>query len=120
MPAIEVRPFRRPDRDQLAALVNAHAAAVVPGAGVSVATVLSHLERQPGETIVDPWVAERVTLVAEQHHAVVAAAHLLRYFADERAGTSSGGPGTSTGCCSGPRRRPGTRTGLTPLTPRRC
>jgi hypothetical protein len=34
--------------------------------------------RQPGETIVGPWVAERVTLVAEQHHAVVAAAH-LRY-----------------------------------------
>ena len=93
MPTIEVRPFRRPDRDQLAALVNAHAAAVVPGAGVSVATVLSHLERQPGETIVDPWVAERATLVAEQHHAVVAAAHLLRYFADERAGTSYRGSG---------------------------
>lgn len=93
MPAIEVRPFRRPDRDQLAALVNAHAAAVVPGAGVSVATVLSHLERQRGETIVDPWVAERVTLVAEQHHAVVAAAYLLRYFADERAGASYRGSG---------------------------
>jgi hypothetical protein len=68
MPAIEIRPFRCPDRDQLAALVNAHAAAVVPGAGVSVATVLSHLELQPGETIVDPWLAEPVTLVAEQHH----------------------------------------------------
>src|SRR5580700_4288292 len=107
MPTVEVRPFRRPDRDQLAALVNAHAGAVVPGAGVSVATVLSHLERQPGQTIVDPWVAQRLTLVAEQQHAVVAAAHLLRYYADERAGTS-------TGCCSGPRRRPGTRTGLTP------
>ena len=93
MPTIEVRPFRRPDRDQLAALVNAHAAAVVPGAGVSVATVLSHLERQPGETIVDPWVAERATLVAEQDHAVVAAAHLLRYFADERAGMSYRGSG---------------------------
>lgn len=31
MPAIEVRPFRRRDRDQLTQLVNAHAAAVVPG-----------------------------------------------------------------------------------------
>jgi GNAT superfamily N-acetyltransferase len=93
MSTIEVRPFRRPDRDQLAALVNAHAAAVVPGAGVSVATVLSHLERQPGETIVDPWVAQRVTLVAEQQHAVVAAAHLLRYYDDERAGTSYRGSG---------------------------
>jgi GNAT superfamily N-acetyltransferase len=88
MPSIEVRPFHRRDRDQLTALVNAHGAAVVPGAGVSVATVLSHLERQPAETLVDPWVAERATLVAEQRHAVVAAAHLLRYFADERAGSS--------------------------------
>ena len=93
MPSIEVRPFRRGDRDQLAALVNAHATAVVPGAGVSVAAVLSHLERQPGETIIDPWVAERATLVAEQQHAVVAAAHLLRYFADERAGASYRGSG---------------------------
>jgi GNAT superfamily N-acetyltransferase len=88
MSSIAVRPFHRRDRDQLTALVNAHGAAVVPGAGVSVATVLSHLERQPGETIVDPWVSERATLVAEQHHSVVAAAHLLRYFADERAGSS--------------------------------
>src|ERR1700722_8214454 len=93
MPSIEVRPFRRGDRDQLAALVNAHAAAVVPGAGVSVAALLSHLERQPGETITDPWVAERATLVAEQQHTVVAAAHLLRYFADERAGASYRGSG---------------------------
>ncbi|MDQ3531762.1 MAG: N-acetyltransferase, partial [Actinomycetota bacterium] len=31
MSSIEVRPFRRGDREQLAALVNAHAAAVVPG-----------------------------------------------------------------------------------------
>ena len=93
MPSIEVRPFHRRDRDQLTALVNAHAAAVVPGAGVSVATVLSHLERQPGEVIVGPWVAERATLVAEQHHAVVAAAHLLRYFADERSGVSYRGSG---------------------------
>jgi len=93
MPAIEVRPFHRRDRDQLTALVNAHAAAVVPGAGVSVATMLSHLERQPGETIVDPWVAGRATLVAEQQHAVAAAAHLLRYFPDERAGASYRGSG---------------------------
>jgi hypothetical protein len=31
MPAIEVRPFRRRDRDQLTQLINAHAAVVVPG-----------------------------------------------------------------------------------------
>jgi ribosomal protein S18 acetylase RimI-like enzyme len=79
MSALTVRPFRRDDRDQLTDLINAHVAAVVPGVSVSVNTVLSDLERQPGEFITDPWVAERVTLVAEQRRFVVAAAHLLRY-----------------------------------------
>jgi hypothetical protein len=73
--------------------VNAHAAAVVPGMGVSVSTVLSELERQPGEFIVDPWVSERATLVAEQRRRVAAAAHLLRYYADERAGKAYRGSG---------------------------
>jgi GNAT superfamily N-acetyltransferase len=53
---------------------------------VSVSAVLTALERQPGEFIEDPWVAERVTLVAEQRSRLTAAAHLLRYFPDERAG----------------------------------
>ena len=89
MPSIEVRPFRRSDRDQLTHLVNSHAEAVVPGMGVSVSTVLSSLERQPGEFIEDPWVQERMTLVAEQAGRIAAAAHLLRYFADERAGNAA-------------------------------
>jgi GNAT superfamily N-acetyltransferase len=86
MSTIQVRPFRRSDKDQLTHLVNAHALAVVPGMSVSVNTVVSSLDRQPGEFIVDPWVAERVTLVAEQRSRVAAAAHLHRYFPDERAG----------------------------------
>jgi GNAT superfamily N-acetyltransferase len=93
MPSIEVRPFRRHDRDQLTDLVNAHAAAVVPGMGVSVSAVLSSLERQPGEAIVDPWVSERLTLVAEQRDRVAAAAHLLRYGTDERVGPGYRGAG---------------------------
>jgi GNAT superfamily N-acetyltransferase len=93
MSSIEVRPFHRRDREQLTDLVNAHAAAVVPGIGVSVSTLLSQLERQPGEAIVDPWVSERATLVAEHRDRVVAAAHLLRYYADERAGEAYRGAG---------------------------
>ena len=89
MSSIEVRPFRRSDRDQLTQLVNSHAEAVVPGMGVSVSTVLTSLERRPGEFIEDPWVSERVTLVAEQQSRVTAAAHLLRYFPDERAGKAA-------------------------------
>jgi ribosomal protein S18 acetylase RimI-like enzyme len=77
--SVEVRQFRRDDREQLAALVNAHIAAVVPGMSVSVNRLLTQLERQPGEFIVDPWVAERVTLVAVQRQRIAAAAHLLRY-----------------------------------------
>ncbi|MFI7019756.1 N-acetyltransferase [Streptomyces sp. NPDC050164] len=88
MPALEVRPFRRADRDQLTDLVNMHVAAVVPQVSVSVNTVLSDLERQPGEFITDPWMAERTTLVAEQREYVVAAAHLLRYRADAEVGES--------------------------------
>lgn len=83
MSSIEVRPFRRGDREQLTRLVNVHAAAVIPGMSVSVNSVMGQLEREPGEFIVDPWVVERATLVAEQRGRVIAAAHLLRYAADE-------------------------------------
>jgi GNAT superfamily N-acetyltransferase len=86
MAAIEVRPFRRSDRDQLTSLVNAHAQAVVPGMGISVSALLASLEHRPGEFIIGPWVKDRMTLVAEQNNRVAAAAHLLRYFPDKRAG----------------------------------
>jgi GNAT superfamily N-acetyltransferase len=88
MSEVQVRPFRRSDREQLTALVNAHIQAVVPGVSVSVNTVMSQLERDPGEVIVDPWVAERATLVAEQRRRVVAAAHLLRYGEGEDVGAA--------------------------------
>jgi hypothetical protein len=78
MSSIEVRPFRRGDCEQLSHLVNVHAAAVIPRMSASVNTVLSQLEREPGEPIVDAWVIERATLVTAQRHRVVAAAHPLR------------------------------------------
>jgi GNAT superfamily N-acetyltransferase len=81
---VDVRHFRRSDRQQLSALVNAHVAAVIPGISLSVAAVMNSLGRDPGEYIVDPWVVERVTLVAEQRQRIVAAAHLLRYDSDDR------------------------------------
>ena len=93
MSTVSVRPFRRADREQLTALVNAHVKAVVPGLSVSVNTVMSQLERDPGEFIVDPWVTERSTLVAEQRGRVVAAAHLLRYGAGEEVGEAIRGGG---------------------------
>lgn len=82
MPPIEIRPFHRSDRDQLTDLVNAHIEAVLPGVSVSPNAVLSQLEREPDEIVVDPWVTTRHTLVAVQRDRLVAAVH-LRTFADE-------------------------------------
>jgi GNAT superfamily N-acetyltransferase len=88
MPPTVIRPFQRGDREQVTNLVNAHIGAVLPGVSVSVNAVMSQLEREPGELIVDPWVSERATLVAIEHERVVAAAHLLRYASDARVSDS--------------------------------
>jgi GNAT superfamily N-acetyltransferase len=82
--SVEIRPFRRSDREQLTGLVNAHVAAVVPGVSVSVNALMRQLEREPDEAIVDPWVVERKTLVAIERDMVVGGAHLLRYGDDDR------------------------------------
>src|SRR5215213_409538 len=86
--AVAIRPFRRDDRVQLAELVNAHVGAVLPGASVSVNAILSQLERDPGEYVVDPWAVERATLVAVARDRLVAAAHLVRYGAHDRVSES--------------------------------
>lgn len=90
---ITIRPFDRRDRDQLTALINAHVAAVVPGVGLSVNTVLSQLEREPSETVVDPWVAERRCVVALRDDAVAAAALLHRFRDDADVGEGYRGAG---------------------------
>jgi GNAT superfamily N-acetyltransferase len=79
VPTAHIRPFARADRDQLTSLVNANLSAVLPGASLSVQAVLSHLDVDPGEFIVDRWVTDRRTLVAEQDGRIVAATHLRRY-----------------------------------------
>src|SRR3954451_11265521 len=55
---------------------------------VSVNRLLTQLEREPDEFIVDPWVVARLTFVAVQRQRIVAAAHLLRYGADASVGES--------------------------------
>jgi GNAT superfamily N-acetyltransferase len=88
VPSIELRPFRRGDREQVAALVNAHLEAMLPGVSVSVNAVMSQLEREPDEYVVDPWAVERTTLVALVRERVVAAAHLIRYGGGEHVSES--------------------------------
>ena len=82
-----VRSFERHDRDQLTELVNLHISAVIPGVAVSVNTVMSQLEREPLETIVDPWVVERMCLVVTDDQDRLHAAALLHRFGS--------GPGVS-------------------------
>lgn len=91
--SVIVRVFGRRDRDQVTALVNLHVAAVIPGVVLSVNTVLGQLEREPDETVVDPWVAERRCLVAERGNEVVAAALLHRFRSDPDVGESYRGSG---------------------------
>jgi GNAT superfamily N-acetyltransferase len=79
-------PFDRSHVDQLTALVNAHIASVVPGWGVPAEYLAARLERDPDDYVVDPWVAERETLVAIERERIVAAAHLKRYLDEERVG----------------------------------
>ena len=80
----EIRVFARPDRDQLAELVNAHIAAVVPGWSLPVSALLAQFEREPAQYVVDPWVVDRTTVVAVERDRVVAGAHLKRYGTDRR------------------------------------
>ena len=67
-------------------LANAHLAAILPGLSISVNTLLSQLEPEPDEYVVDPWVIQRVTLVAEDRGNVLAAAHLVRDGSDPHVG----------------------------------
>lgn len=60
-------------------LINVHLSAMVPGWALPEAFIASRMQREPGQYIIDPWVTERVTLCAVEHHRVLAAAHLLRY-----------------------------------------
>jgi GNAT superfamily N-acetyltransferase len=106
MPPIAIRPFRRSDRDQLTDLVNAHVEAVLPGVTVPPNAVLSQLEREPGEPIVDPWVAHRHAIVAVVREAVVGAAYLVRYADEERVNPDYRGLGEIRWLLVGPGQNP--------------
>ena len=89
----EIRPYQQGDLEQLSALANAHIAVATPGFSVPAAWIAARLERNPDEHVTDPWVAERVTLVAVERERVVAAAQLHRYADEARVSDSLRGVG---------------------------
>ncbi len=82
--ATNLRPFARSDRDRLTELINRHVAAVTPGVALSVNAVMSQIEGEPLNAVVDPWVADRLCLVAERDGRLVAAGLLHRFADDDR------------------------------------
>ena len=76
---ITIESLRPEHLPQLAGLINAHLNAVAPGWVLPETYIADHLRRNPQQPIIDPWVRERLTLVAVTQQRVVAAAHLLRY-----------------------------------------
>jgi hypothetical protein len=79
---MHVAPFQHAQLLQLAALVNLHLATVLPGWTLPEAVIAEHLQRDFGQAITDPWVAERATLCVATDYKMLAVAHLLRYRGD--------------------------------------
>ncbi len=78
-PSPQVVPFDPSHLPQVQDLVNAHLGLLVPGWALTEDFIASHLERNPGQAITDPWVTERTTMCALAGERIVAAAHLLYY-----------------------------------------
>lgn len=76
---MDVRPFSRSDPDGVTSLVNRHVATCLPGGSIPTAALLSQMERDTAEFIIDPWVIDRHTIVGIDRDRVVAATHLKRY-----------------------------------------
>lgn len=74
-----IREFREEDLPQLTLLINLHITMLIPAWGLPSAFIRSHLDLNPEQNIIDPWVIERKTLLAFSGEKLVAAGHLLRY-----------------------------------------
>lgn len=83
MEILPYSPLYLPDLQQL---INQHISTVLPGWALPVAYIEPFLQRNPHQPIIDPWVAERKTLIALDEGRFVATAHLLRYGTDHPVG----------------------------------
>jgi len=83
---LHLEPFRESHLAQLQSLINCHLGSVVPGWALSSHFISSHLGRNPGQYVTDPWVIERRTLCALERGRLLGAVHLLRYGSDPEVG----------------------------------
>jgi len=83
---MHIEPYQSDHLTQLSHLINAHFSAVIPGWSLPGEYIETHLARNPGQYVIDPWVIERKTLCVLDRQRVVAAAHLLRYGTGENVG----------------------------------
>ncbi len=88
-----IETYRSEHLPELQMLINHHVSAVLPGWALPAAYIEQHLARHPQQIIIDPWVAERKTLVVTQRDQAIAAVHLLRYAEDDGVGSDYRGAG---------------------------
>ncbi len=89
----QIGPFDPSHLPKVQELINAHLTLLVPGWALSQEFIASHLARNPGQAITDPWVAEHTTLCALEGQRLVAAVHLLRYGPGPYVGPALAGTG---------------------------
>jgi GNAT superfamily N-acetyltransferase len=75
-------------------LINLHLGAAVPGWWLPADLIAATLERNRGQYIIDPWVAERATFVVGTPYRLRAAVHVLRYRDEDDVGPDYRGAGT--------------------------
>jgi GNAT superfamily N-acetyltransferase len=90
---MHIEPYNTHHLPELQRLVNHHLSVMIPGWSLPASYIEQHLQRNPHQPIIDPWVAERKTLLAIEKRRVVAAAHLLRYGTEDDVGKDYKGVG---------------------------
>ena len=80
----EIAPLDRFHLPQALELVNGHLGAAMPGWSLTPDYLWGRLHREPQESVTDPWVVERRSIVGIVKDGVCAAAHLRRYGEETR------------------------------------
>lgn len=80
----EIAPLDRDHLPQVLELVNGHLGAMMPGWSLTPDYLWGRMQREPQESVTDPWVVERRSIVGIVKDRVCAAAHLRRYGEETR------------------------------------